>query len=597
MKVDKLQIINFGGLSGKREYHFPEKLTALCMPNGSGKTSVLTALRTAVTGDTKGTAVYGDAPHYDVGVLFSDGTHVIREVSKVGPGKQWYNKKAIAVKELDRVLGQSFGIPVNTMKIVTASEVVAHMKPQELSEFMLSYIPETLDTQTVISYLTNPTDGMKEILTKTLPAGAFSVSELDRAYSVLFDQRKSVKKEKAEAEAAIKVLGSANAPAETKAELTGLLETIVKSKQEMAVYQSALDAYNKALAYNKKLEEATEALTKELAGIPDATYDDQKASELSSALTKLQNEMDDTKRLIVRLQSTVDSLNKAITTLNQPVCPLSERLVCTTDKSAIRADLESSLKETKEEIVLQKKKVEEIGKQIADKNAQVKSMNDAKLGAVRREAILKQLEQAKSSVQEAKEPKKPEVANTSYTEDDVRRKLRVLEDLEKAGQAKAKLSDISARLYDLESLVTEMAPKGPVKEKITGAYISAFEDAVNAKAAELKSGMKMRFALDGGITPLLDIAGDGTYLPYHLLSGGEKIYMIFLLLDMFNAMCGLRLLIIDELSVLDEVNFGSLLDLLQKHTEEYDQILISTVDHADLVAQLKKRSIPVIAAL
>ena len=135
------------------------------------------------------------------------------------------------------------------------------------------------------------------------------------------------------------------------------------------------------------------------------------------------------------------------------------------------------------------------------------------------------------------------------------------------------------------------------KEKVTGAYINAFEDVCNGKADGLRTGMKMRFMVDNGITPLLDVKGDGNYLPYSLLSGGEKIYMIFLLLDMFNAMCGLKMLILDELSVLDASNFGALLDILEKHTEEYDQVLLSTVNHDGLTAELKKRGITVIETL
>ena len=597
MKVDKLQTINFGGLSGKREYEFPNRITALSMPNGSGKTSVLSAIRTAITGDTKGTSVYGRAACYDVGVLLSNGDHIIREVPRQGSGRQWYNKKQIATRELDRVLGTALGIPVGTLKIVTASEVVAHMKPQELSELMLSYIPETLDAATVVSYLSNPTEGMKKIAMETLPSGNFGMAVLDKAYNTLYDQRKALKKSKAEAEALVRVLSTVERPKETKEELLAMLEKAQAVKTAEAGYKAANEAFLNARAHNQRLQATIKSLEDKLDALGDVQYDESQTEALQTKLSSLHKEVDDVKRLVVRLRGTAETLTKTIGTLNQPVCPISEKLVCTTDKSAVKDELQNALNGTEEEIVLQEAKIKQLADKITSVNAQLRTEQDKRTAATQKAALEEQLKQAKGGFLTATEPPKPAADALPYTEDQVRSALRVLEDLEKASAAKRNLEELTARLYDVDSLVTELGPKGPVKEKVTGAYISAFEDVCNNKADGLRTGMKMRFMVDNGITPLLDVKGDGNYLPYSLLSGGEKIYMIFLLLDMFNAMCGLKMLILDELSVLDASNFGALLDILEKHTEEYDQVLLSTVNHDGLTAELKKRSIPVIETL
>ena len=146
-------------------------------------------------------------------------------------------------------------------------------------------------------------------------------------------------------------------------------------------------------------------------------------------------------------------------------------------------------------------------------------------------------------------------------------------------------------LADYEFLVLQFSPKGAVKQSITGYYLDSFTDAVNEKAKGLFPGMKVKFITDTGVSVLTDIHGDDTFLEYSQLSGGEKACVMFLLLDLLSTLSGFRTMIIDELSVLDNDAFNKLLELVISHKDEYDHIVLSTINTTDCKETLRAHGI------
>ena len=64
--------------------------------------------------------------------------------------------------------------------------------------------------------------------------------------------------------------------------------------------------------------------------------------------------------------------------------------------------------------------------------------------------------------------------------------------------------------------------------------------------------------------------------------------MAFLLMLMFASISGAGILILDELSVLDESVLDALLLILKEHEDEYDMAVLACVDHADTRELLEK---------
>ena len=76
---------------------------------------------------------------------------------------------------------------------------------------------------------------------------------------------------------------------------------------------------------------------------------------------------------------------------------------------------------------------------------------------------------------------------------------------------------------------------------------------------------------------------------YTSLSAGEKILAIVLMTDLVNLFSGSGFLIIDDTDHLDEDSFEILLKFVtdQDIQEQYDNIIISSVNHSDILNKIK----------
>lgn len=142
----------------------------------------------------------------------------------------------------------------------------------------------------------------------------------------------------------------------------------------------------------------------------------------------------------------------------------------------------------------------------------------------------------------------------------------------------------------MESLCTALSPKGTVKQELTAEYLKAMAASLSEETAKVLPGANVRFEADNGIRLYLDRDGNGTVLPFTALSGGEKAAVLFAIIRMLSASAGTRILILDELSVLDSCTFRSLLARLKD--EPMDLALIAAVDHEDTVAAVEEAGIP-----
>ncbi len=62
---------------------------------------------------------------------------------------------------------------------------------------------------------------------------------------------------------------------------------------------------------------------------------------------------------------------------------------------------------------------------------------------------------------------------------------------------------------------------------------------------------------------------------------------------MFASISGAGILILDELSIMDESVLDALLSILTEHESEYDMALLACVNHADTMELLKKHGLQI----
>ena len=141
----------------------------------------------------------------------------------------------------------------------------------------------------------------------------------------------------------------------------------------------------------------------------------------------------------------------------------------------------------------------------------------------------------------------------------------------------------------LESISDIEDIKGPVVSDFIRTLVEPIEDVCNERATVLKTGMKVKLLVKDGLTMLFQLGELKPFLPYTSLSAGEKILAIVLMTDLVNLFSGSGFLIIDDTDHLDEDSFEVLLKFVTDKDiqEQYDNIIISSVNHSDIVNKVK----------
>ena len=91
----------------------------------------------------------------------------------------------------------------------------------------------------------------------------------------------------------------------------------------------------------------------------------------------------------------------------------------------------------------------------------------------------------------------------------------------------------------------------------------------------------------------VDPKGTGQYVSFRSLLGGERAAVAFLLMLMFATISGTGILILDELSIMDESVLDALLTILTEHEGEYDMAILACVNHTDTMELLGKHGLQI----
>ncbi len=593
MRIEKLQVMNFQGLRGSREYSFTDTVYAVCEKNGSGKTSLLNALRYAFTGIKSDNMITIGAESSAVKLNFSDGTSAIRQEFINRNAKYYIDNHAVSKKTIDEELANRTGVSGGVMNIVTSSEVLSAMKPQDFADFLLSYIPEQLTTELLISYLPEISESAKDIVKKFFPKDGFDTEKVGEFYDSVFRQRRDVKRRVNELAGVLKQVGEMAKPEKTAEEYNRMQAELQKEHAEVIGKIKLKASYDKRKAY----AEASLKQIKELGEQIQALHCPESVPERNTLMEKITKERDDLAKantVLGTLRQNISMLQKSLDTLDQPVCPLSKKITCTTDKTKVRRELEESLSSSMNAVKTQEELLTKQSEVVKTLEESLQEIDRIISLFVQRKKLEQQIEKLKKDI--------PELGPDPGVVEDADRligEMRKLIDLEQYAHIyEIYVNNCNeykmqyAVLKDLEYLVSAFSPKGVVKQKITEYYLSVFEDDCNSRAAELKSGFRVRFFTDNGVVVYADMNGEGVFRPFPALSGGEQIYVLFLLLDMLNRLTGVRILVFDELSMLDRDAYASFIRLIRKNAEDYDLVLLSSAEHDDLLDVNRAEGIP-----
>lgn len=599
MFVKTINTFNFQGLKGLQSFELG-KITALAQPNGSGKTSLINALRFGLTGNSpKGNMINIGEQSAAVKLILENGSNFSRQVfaTKGKSAKYYISDKPTNATELSRFISSEMGgVDKKVAKFVSSGELLTSMTSQEFGELLLSYLPETMTAETVISHYPSANEEQKKIIREYFLDKEFEISELKEFQKFIKGRRDRINEAISNCRGALNLLGD-TAPKFTKEELEEKIAVKTKERDDLLATQANLNNYNQLLRQEQFRQQELERLDKELANLNGVAHTEEELRLANELVTTTRTSAMQTRGAIEALVSAKQDLDTAIENISKPICPLSDKIVCTVDKRPVTKELEEKRDKLIEDYKTQRsfyeqtlaniKEYENRYAQMAFENQQFILMQE------------KQQEKERLLAQKIEIPEKPEETNSleRITQElqYLQSQMPIVENYSKKDTYLNNIEKLTKKLEDYQALYVAFSPKGEVKEKITSYYLEEFAEPCNEKAGKLFPGMKLKFITQDGVKVLTDPNGLGEYLEFNSLSGGEQASVMFLLVSMLSSLSGMGIIILDELSVLDDNTFENLIRILKENSNEYDMCLIALVDHADMIKTLNKHEIPILS--
>ena len=286
----------------------------------------------------------------------------------------------------------------------------------------------------------------------------------------------------------------------------------------------------------------------------------------------------------------LETISKAFEEAKNKRREISAKICCTTDKSPFKKELLESISDIENSIKLSDENIAKSQNEINESNNKIKIFYENRENWNKKLSLINEKERL--SKMQIEIPEKPEeISVTSYSAE----KANVIAELNKIKKYKEmqkKYNEFwkNKREYNvLNFIVKSLDIKGPVVSDFIRTLVELIEDVCNERATVLKTGMKVKLLVKDGLTMLFQLGELKPFLPSTSLSAGEKILAIVLMTDLVNLFSGSGFLIIDDTDHLDEDSFEVLLKFVTDKDiqEQYDNIIISSVNHSDIVNKIK----------
>lgn len=563
MKIQKIVIENFKGI--KFTTFMPkEEPTWLFDKNGSGKTSFLEALRYGLTGKMPKDILYHGADEGFVTILFNDpdNTTVTRYFySGAKPNKVKVNSKTCTAKEAQKIICEIMNASDEKLDVLTSNEVFQELIKGDLGKFLLSFITEPMTIEKLYDICKFTDDEKAKIADDKLLPKKFDVSITDSVYQVLFAERASLKKQVASLQAKYDFEEPLPEPKyKSEADIKKAEDEYIKLSGEAAFEKEKLDAYNKALTeYNsrKARQETLKRKLDELVAKLEVETTESDVDNVNKTLNDAVTMKHNFETIIASNKVIVNNQKKILDALDSDKCPISSCLICKTDKTKAKADVEESISAAQsavdtasEGVTKESEIIKEANNRLSYLRTQLNITNE-----------IKALKCRISDIDVGEEPSKPAIVTISGDWKLFPVYKKEYEEYYDFVSANELLGVLIKKTAIVDGLVKKFSPKGDVETAIMKHYCDLFD--TEAEMIANAFDYQVKFRPENGVKLSIVPAGKTAEVDFTSLSTGEKLIVSIIIYVVLNNLMGTDIIILDDFNDLDAENAAHAKDIVQ----------------------------------
>ena len=584
MNAISLTVSGFKGIPS--QYTYPlTPVTCVIGNNGTGKSSLLEAFKAALTGNVPDAALNVDSADGLAEITFDNGTSLAvslkdKTTSHLSCGKKITRKSAIDVRE------KILNTPVEVVEILLGSKQGAFdIKPDEFSKLVSGIIKAKKETAKLYDRMGLSQDEIS-LLNDLYKDPEIDFTGIESLYKAISERLTQANRDANSIRSQISLLCS-TPPARPLQVLDGVRKTLLQEYAEAKEAESRKTAYEQACSRRKAYLEDLQKLKTEVdakrADPPAPGELENRQNMLEGLMSKASSEKSD----IAAFDKNIESFRKILAELESNVCPISKTLVCTTDKSGIRGEIETKISENSTMADQHRQMLKVVEGQISSLKAAIAALRE-KENAYR--AFVRLEEQYKAKAAGCPEiPQHPAAAPSVSIADceaklnDLNKEIGDAESYNKGLQLKASAKTKLDEAVLLSALKPKFAPKGEAYNLILTAMSGQLTDMINNTAYDMGLDYQYEFRFDDGLQLYGRRSFMSGFINVRNMSDGEKFIAQLLLLTIINETSGFGYIVIDNFDALDSRSLEKVLDLITEPSFliRYSNILLAGVSHSD----------------
>ena len=591
--ITTISIRNFKGIEDLQLN--AKKLNAIIGKCGSGKSSLLDAIRFALTGKAGKEVIRKGCREASVVLRFSDNS-TIERIRRTSENISKCNGKSSTKRSLDEFLTARNMNPC-WIESLCSVDWFAGLSSKDLNNFFMTILPLRAKAETVVELvaqldkdLTEKKEKylMEEILKKQ---EIFSFNDLANGYNTAYTVRQELKRKYNEM--LPRCTFNETVPAKTREDIEKELNNISQVEAAEKEYSKRLKEYASSKKQHDLAIKRLDEMKKELDTYSSCKKPKEETKTQAEADRKLfQVHIKRTNEYIGTINSTLDLLKRTLDNLDKPICPISEKLICTTDKSQLKEELLSLIQKNENALASNKEFLAKCEDQVRKRDDIISNYQKEVYRYEQKTTLENNI--SKFIVPEIlPEPQKVEKAHLEAKKKELLDLLSILSRYEKVQQNKKELAKIKDK-YDLAQFVVKVLDsKIGIPALILQRTLRFFEKKCNEKASLLREGFQIHFLSDNGITIQVSPGKGKPFVDMKEVSTGEFVCVAYILMTMIGEATKCHLFLIDNLDRLDTEYLNALLSLLEED-KKIEQVFLGGVDHADVERTLNDKSFQII---